>query len=630
MGETKKTKKKKGPIRFEAIIPITIIFALIFAYFALFFDTHLRWGMEWAATRAHGAEVNIDYVNTNFLNASMAIGKIQVTNKKNPEFNIIQIGKVSFRALWDGILRGKIVIPLASITDIQINTKRKSKGYVLPPKKGSGNMMKTMKNDALTITRQSLSGNIFGDVADVLQGTDYKEKLKEMEGQLKTSQFINTLETELKKKEELWKERIKNLPKDDYFKQIEARAKAIKVDSKDPTSYLKAAKEIDSLYKEVDSKIKAVKDSKDALSSDMKQYKNIYADIESYIDKDLNDLQAKLGLPSIDPKDIALKVFGRQIEVNIQNVERYMRVAREYMPPPKKDRAQTKIEAPTRAEGRDYQFPKKKSYPKFWLQKAEVSSQVNEGGFSGAITGVLLNFTDNPKHLGKPAEIKLSGEFPKSDIFGAKINVVIDHTTDNPKEFGTIAVNSYPLKDVILSKSSDVTYGFDKAIGQSQLDFKLENETISLDMNSTFDKIDYMIQAEKEKVKELLANISNSLGALTLRVRATGSWSDLDLSVRSNLGERLGDALKQEFSNQVAKYKKQLRDEIDKKISGEKQKLMAEVNEFEKKIGIPLKNKEAAIASLKQKLDAEKDKAKSKQEDKLKEAGKKLLKGLFK
>ena len=159
-----KKKKQKGPIRFEAIIPVTILFSLIFAYFYFFFDSHLKWGLEYGATQAHGGEVNISSLKTSFINASVTITKIQVTDKKNPTHNIVQIGNISFKALWDGLLRGKLVIPLASITDIQVKTKRARPGYVFPPGKNSGGMLKSVGTSAMEETTKTRDGNIFGDI----------------------------------------------------------------------------------------------------------------------------------------------------------------------------------------------------------------------------------------------------------------------------------------------------------------------------------------------------------------------------------------------------------------------------------------------------------------------------------
>ena len=54
-----KAPKKKGPIRFEAIIPVLVISIITFAYFSYYFDRHLKSLFEYVGTQANGAEVNI-------------------------------------------------------------------------------------------------------------------------------------------------------------------------------------------------------------------------------------------------------------------------------------------------------------------------------------------------------------------------------------------------------------------------------------------------------------------------------------------------------------------------------------------------------------------------------------------
>src|SRR6185369_6339423 len=58
-----KKTKAKGPIRFEAVVPILIVIALIYIYFALFFDMHLRHALEFVGTHGNGAEVDIGHVH---------------------------------------------------------------------------------------------------------------------------------------------------------------------------------------------------------------------------------------------------------------------------------------------------------------------------------------------------------------------------------------------------------------------------------------------------------------------------------------------------------------------------------------------------------------------------------------
>lgn len=128
-----KPVKKQGPIRLEAVVPMLIVVGVTVLYFSLFFDNHLRRGLEYGATQANGAEVNIGKLQTSVFKASMVIGDVQMTDPLQPQHNRVQIGEVRFAMLWDALLRGKVVIDEATIADVQIDTPRKRAGKLLPP-----------------------------------------------------------------------------------------------------------------------------------------------------------------------------------------------------------------------------------------------------------------------------------------------------------------------------------------------------------------------------------------------------------------------------------------------------------------------------------------------------------------
>ncbi len=62
-----KDYKEGGLIRWSAVIPFFIIVALCAAYFKLFFDSHMKAGLEWAGYKALGTEVNISNFETSFV-----------------------------------------------------------------------------------------------------------------------------------------------------------------------------------------------------------------------------------------------------------------------------------------------------------------------------------------------------------------------------------------------------------------------------------------------------------------------------------------------------------------------------------------------------------------------------------
>ncbi|NJM09721.1 MAG: hypothetical protein HC883_02150 [Bdellovibrionaceae bacterium] len=63
--------------------------------------------IEYVGTQVNGAEVNVGHLNTSFLRASLEIGGIEVTDKNKPERNLVEVGSIKFKMLWDALLRAK-------------------------------------------------------------------------------------------------------------------------------------------------------------------------------------------------------------------------------------------------------------------------------------------------------------------------------------------------------------------------------------------------------------------------------------------------------------------------------------------------------------------------------------------
>ena len=61
-----KKKKKQGPIRFSAVIPLTVFIALVVAFNIYFLDSIIKSAIEYGGSEANGAEVNVGSVDTSF------------------------------------------------------------------------------------------------------------------------------------------------------------------------------------------------------------------------------------------------------------------------------------------------------------------------------------------------------------------------------------------------------------------------------------------------------------------------------------------------------------------------------------------------------------------------------------
>ncbi len=630
-----KDKKPKGPIRFEAIIPALIIFGLIYAYFHFFFDGNIRKAIEWGGTAIHGAEINVGRVKTSFWGGSFELNDLAVTDKNKPQRNIFEIGTIRFQFIWDALLRAKFVVQDASITGIQALSPRKSPGYVIPPPppgSPSNSGIQKVQEGVLDQAKSDYNENLLGDLATVLGGVSPEQQLKAIEGQLKSSVRLNELEAELKEKEKVWKERLKQLPQGKEFEALGAKLKTLKFDAKNPIEFANSVKEAEKIIKEADQKIRLVGDTGKSLNQDVDAYSKAFKDLERMVDEDLKDLQARLKLPNVDAQDFSKSLFLKMFSDRLASVLKYAAVAKKYMPPPKdkSKKDEEEVIPRERAAGRNYRFPITKGYPLFWLKKAEIQSTVSPNvQYSGNIQGELRDVTTNPKVVGRPMVLELQGDFPQEQIKGLNLKVTVDNTEEPGRQDLMLKIGSYPTQELKLSDSKDVRLILSEATGGLDLNASLVNDQINLNMTNAFTQIKYDINAQNDMVREVLNKVFADIPMIDVKAKASGPWDKLNFSLSSNLGEELSKGFRAQVQAKIDQAKLQLRSLIDEKIGKQKKQLEQELGRVKGQVDGEVAKAQAEADKAKKTAQSEVDKQKSKGgTKKLEEEGKKLLKKL--
>lgn len=633
MDNNTKKPKKLGPIRTGAVVPVTVIFVLSYLYFAFMFDAHLRRGIEWVGTMVNGAEVNVADVRTSFWGGSFALHGLQVTDKSKPAQNIVQIGRIHFQFMWDALLRAKFVVDDASIENIQALVPRKSPGYVVPPSPPSKgpSALEEIEDGVIDQTKSQFNNNVLGDVATVLEGTDPEAQLKNIQAQLKSDVRIKELEKELKEKEKLWKERLENLPQAKEFEELAERAKKLNFKSKNPLEVAAAIKDADKIIKEADAKIKYFEKTSKALKGDVNTFQDTVKELEKLAQEDLKDLQTRLKIPNLDVGEFSAGLFARMFQTKLASIRKYMEVGRQYMPPEKSaEEKQAEIIPPQRGEGKNYKFPITKGYPLFWLKHAKISSEPSASEYSGSLSGEIKDVTSDPVYLGRPTLAFFEGDFPKQQIMDVKAKITIDHTTQRPYEKLEAQVGSYPLSKLTLSDSKDVQLAINKAEGGLALTALLKDQALEVVAVNNFKNIGFDLDAKSRTVKEILGNVLSGIPMVTVEAKARGSWTNISMSIDSNLGRELANGFKQQLNAKVEQAKAKLKSFIDDRIKGEKAKLNAEFEKVKGQISGQIDGKKKELDQAKKQTEQKVSSEQGGKSNPAEKAGKKAIKDLKK
>jgi uncharacterized protein (TIGR03545 family) len=595
---TDKPVKKQGPIRFEAIVPLAIVVGLIAAYFSLFFDTHLRRGLEYAATRANGAEVDIGRVKTSVFDASVLIADVQMTDPELPQQNRVQIGEMRFRMLWDALLRGKIMIDEAVIEDVQVATARARAGYVLPPEPEQTDDGPSATDKMLAQLKQEFSGNVVGDLAAIAAGTNPSEQLKVTGDELKSGAYLDGLKQAQDEAEQQWRARIDALPKGDDFKALRTRLGKVQTrDFKDVAQVQASIKELQAIRDEFDAMSKPVGEAGGKLNGDMGTLRSSFADLEKVTREDVRNLQARMHLPSLDTATLSRALFGMDVLGKLQQARGYMNQAREYIPAKGAPKAKPK----QIHKGHDYAFGRPKAYPAFWLRRAAITSTLPGGK---GLSGEILDVATDQSLVGRPLVATLKGDFPQQGVTGVKAELVIDHRTAEALERVNLQVGNYALAGRTLVDSESVKLSFAKAQAATGLVAELRGDKVDMRLNNRFGATAFETGAKSAVVREMMAASVAGLDAVSMDARVSGTWSDLDLSLSTNLADALAKGMGRYLQAKMDEARKRIENLVNDKIGEQKQRLLARQNELESRYQSMLAERKAQVDKLRGELDA--------------------------
>lgn len=630
MSSDKKVKDKttkSSPFRTGVIVPTIAFTGLFFLYAHSFLDHHLKKMIEYTATRFHGAEVNLDYLNLNFIESSLVIKNVQITNPKNPMQNSFEIEKLHFDLSGDALLRMKFVMDDASIHQLKMNTPRKKAGKIIPMSPAKPSKVEEIQAQVSSQVQKKHGQNMLSDALNLLSKTsNQNDLLKNITTHLNSKKRYQEMISEVKEKNKTWKAQIDKLRTDQ--KQMIKNFQEIKNNKN-------AIKQIESLTK-AQQLIKTLNKNRsqvETLINDVQKYKkkatSYPQEIEKLIQQDINEIQKRMSLPKVDFKDLAHHLFSAQFAKYLVQGQKYKKLADQYLPEKKKENDE--IIPPRRNEGKTYHFPLKKGYPFFWLKKAFVSSTGNSNSYSGQISGTLSDLSTAPNIFDKPFRLGLSGDFPKEGISGLELKVSSDYTKKKSQHHVLLEVASFPTSKKVIAHSSDLDFSLDQAFASTQIKGFFQEENMDFSWSSILNQPQFTISSPSQELKSLLTEVTKTITQINIQGRARGTLSNFKMNLSSNLADDLKDGIEMMVQKKINETNKEIKRLLDQEIKVTKDQFAGELQsqgDYLKKFTNIQKTYQKYEANLKKELKKIQTKKLAPELEKLKKQGKKLLKGI--
>ena len=461
-----------------------------------------------------------------------------------------------FRSVLGGERKTSGLLSKAKIARLEKNEKQGKKGPV-------DNFMEAVKTKAATeISKMPVTK--IGSIAEDLKKADYKKYMNPEN--LSVYKKIKEVKTSVDQKKDTLQKDIEALKIQERAAEIQKKAtglKGIKVASvADIPAAQRAIQEAASVKADIENLNNDIQKAKKDAESFYAYSTGAFSEIQKAKDADVNTILEKCNIKALNAENLEKALIGPVWLDRLTGVMNFMKLVERYMPPKNK-----KTLAIKRLHGRDIIFIADPQ-PGFWIKSISFSSKAPQPD-TYAVTGKISDITTEQAITRKPTLLEL---YVKNGGQSATIKGKLDHINETNDEL-SFKINGLPGKLFSLDK---VEYG----------NIKLEKSAVNIDAAILNTASEMTIQgalgiygivfsaADKE---DIVYQAVSTIDAINLKVSAKQEDGGFDMSVSSDILERLKKNLAKLYGKKLEEIKAKVNKEIEAKVNGELENLKKEL-----------------------------------------------------
>ncbi len=572
-------------MRWKALIPTTLILALIAVCTVFFLDGWVKCAIERLGTTVNGAKVDLGSAQVKLLDLSVRLHKLQVTDKDNPMTNALEIESLRFDVAGKPLTWKKIIIEKADIQGIRTGTPRKKSGALTKKQK------KTIEQKAAKKTREIAKKAASFAMTNLKEEYDPKKmvQLENLEAYKKTQEE----QTRLTALANTWEKRLDAAKTQDIVKETESFIQRIKNEKYKGLEGIQKAnntiKQGKKLKKDFQKAKKDFKELTQTLKMELKQAKDVLKEIDRLRRQDLNGFlgQLKAGFSA---QGISKGLVGAQWFAKARQSMHWSQKIRDMIP---KKKEEAKPAPPPPRIGKNISFPFHHHWPDFHVKEAGVSGSIGHNSplhYSGTLTDV----TSAPKIVGRPIVLNIKSQKEKGPR-SLSLRAEFDYTMDKPREKIDLTYQGISLKNIVLgSVGAPVSIQNGQGAVQAHLETQEKNIKGTISFSAAPVQLRHAItpQQAKDKFLSILHDVLMKLNKLDLTVFVSDTITSPNFKIKSSLDKQVSRAVREVLNKELEDIRRNLKTRINALVNKEIKGLTDLLNSKTSMITDKIQNKE--------------------------------------
>jgi len=536
-------------IRWPGLVVFVVVVGGLGGVVVLCAGPVVEWAVEAAGTRAVGAKVELADADVSLFPLGVTLTDLQVTNPDAPMTNAVQVGRIHFDVEPLPLIQRKVIVDAMAVTDLRPNTPRKVSG-ALPGRTAQEQAAAERKGSGFA-----------------LPGVDIPDPKTLLENEnLASLALAKQLQSDVQQAREGWQGRIAGLPDQERLRQYRERLDRLKsANKKDPQAVLALREDLLALQRDLRGDMKGLEEAKGALQGEVTTLRQRVSALRTAPRDDVARLKEKYALSTKGLSNVSRALFGDRIGGWVETaLAWYQRISpylqRAAAPAPVEAKPQRQ-----RATGIDVRFPERHPSPDWLIRLADVSVVIPQG----TVAGRIHDITPDQDVLGRP----LTFDFASDALQGmeaVKLTGALDRVDPpHPHDTADLTVRGYRPTEVELVQSDELHLALQEAKTDLDLHVDLRGATIAANATAALDSVRFATTtANQGALATSVAAALADVRRFQLQGEVSGTVTDPDLRVTSDLDRVLKDAFAKQVKARAGEFEAKLTAQINERLSG--------------------------------------------------------------
>lgn len=561
-------------IRWKALLPLSVVLALLALWAMLFSDATLKWAVESGGSATVGAKVDVARARLGLRDGHVALEGLQVTDPNAPMTNMVEVEELIFDAVLLPALERKVVIDSVAARGLRFGTPRPVSGALARQSDDVRESSAIMEAFRRQVKVPPLELSTLTQSVDV--GAISADSLATLREARHAFAFADTAQARL-------------------LADIEAA---------DPRPTLDSAQALAARLQSADLRSLGISGARQAIVDlrrslrDLGQLDDRLKTLEAETRGNAAGLQARLAaipaaraedyayarsllkLPSFEVPSIGPQLFSDLVADKMADIVFWLHRAEKYVPPGLRRRLQPGRDR-VRASGTDVLFPRELVYPDFLVRLADLSMTLGAASANpGEYTAQIVGLTSQPTVYGAPTTFALARSGGRAGAGDIQVNGFLDHRTAPVRDsvgaqFVGITLPDFPLGGL----GGEVVLG----TGYSALTLERRGEAMSGRWLWRAPRVTWQRDSTRARpadaraafVEDALWRAIARVDSVEIDARFTGTLRNPTMTIRTNIADAVANALQAQLGEEVRRAEQQVRARVDELVEAEVAKARA-------------------------------------------------------